>query len=67
MRFDGEINIAMELTSPGLKKIERTVTIALVKWISLRDGVVVHIRSMGKLDSRPAPFKKAEKARGNHR
>ena len=37
----------MKLTSAGLKKIEHTVTIALVKLISLRERVVVHMKLHG--------------------
>ena len=51
MRFYGEINIAMELASPGLEKIERSVAIALMKLISLGDGVVVHIQLNGQTRS----------------
>ena len=46
----------MELASPALKKIESSVSIALVKFISLCDGVVVHIQVNGQTRSPTRSF-----------
>jgi hypothetical protein len=56
MRFYREVNVAMKLASPALKKIESSVAIALVKFISLCEGLVVHVQVNGQTRSPTRSF-----------